>query len=259
MECNFQKTILLLLQLTYNIFEVNMLHKDLIVENGKKREREYLEKILESDEKINFRLAEGDKYHVIAVDYPDEYNALLNKYLAKLILISNKYEFLKKRISKMEMNESVCALISSLVYFDSANEIKKIIRIINEMETISLNGVYTFLLGNLSEEWSELVDLSNSLLNTNHSDTDIWGVANFMMSSRLKGDKSIFIAEYPSLLLTNVSKGSLIDIIKLFDNQEYNLINAIIAECPTEVIVDKEKIDNEVISVLKKIVKVKIL
>ena len=80
-----------------------------------------------------------------------------------------------------------------------------------------------------------------------------------MLSSRINADKTIFIAEYPEIMLTNVTDGVMCDIFGVYGNCEFDLIDSLVSECPKEVIVESGKVSKELVDVLKIIMEVKLL
>lgn len=235
-----------------------MLHKEIVLSGSKSDTIQYCLKRLESMNAV-ISLHEGKLYTQISVAVDNaNYGELINL-ITYLLIIDKKFEYLINNIAIKEYDQCLCALVSSLVYFDSVQEASRVNRIISGRDKYIIDGLYNFKLQELIEGWRELVDLTNSLLASGYNEVDIFNVINFMMSPRIKPDKSIFIADIKSLLITNVSKGGVIDVPDLYHNDEYNLINAIIAECPTEVIIEGESMDKSILKTLKNIVKIKII
>lgn len=233
--------------------------KQVIVARGREGEKTEIINRLNQIDGIVIDVSNGEKFTIINAEFPDLEEVRFKLTIVKSLLITRKFEYIYDRIKISNMSLAVCTLLSSLVYFDNIQEMKQLSRIIGNTDVYSLDGIYNFRMGEIVDSWNELVELTNSLLLGAHTETDIYNVAGFMMASRLKGEKSIFIADYPSMLITNVSKGGLIDVLNLYDNAEFNLLNAIIAECPTEVIVEKDTLHDELVSTLKNFVKIKMI
>ena len=147
--------------------------------------------------------------------------------------------------------------MAALLYFDLDGEVGQVIDIIKDKETISVEGIFNFKLNDMSEEWEELKNIGEVLV-YNESEQDIYNVINFLMSNR-NSDKSLFLAQYPDILLANVSDGVMVDNVKLYKNDDFNLINTVIAESPTELIIEKNQIKGSLYECLSKLVKVKVL
>ena len=79
-----------------------------------------------------------------------------------------------------------------------------------------------------------------------------------MLSNR-NTNKSLFLAQYPDILLANVTDGLMVEHIKLHENEDFNLINTIIAEGASELIIEKNQLKQSLLDCLSNLVKVKIL
>lgn len=235
-----------------------MLHKEIVLSSAKGDVLQYCLRKLEAMNAVT-SVTVGKHYTHIAVGVDSACYGELIELVCYLLIVDRKYEYLVANINVKDYNQCLCALLSSIIYFDHVQEASRVAKIISGRDKYVIDGIYNFRLGDLIEGWQELVDLTNSLLTSGYNEVDIYNVINFMMSPRLKPDKSIFIADIKSLLLTNVSKGGMIEVPDLYHNDEFNLINAIIAECPTEVIIEGESMNKSILKTLKNIVKVKII
>lgn len=206
---------------------------------------------------IKFKLKKSVTFIFFEVDLESGQIDLFLKYTAKSIILSHKYESIIKVFEGVELTYANVACIAALLNFDLDGEIAQVVDMIHDKNTISVEGTFNFLLSDLSEEWEELKNIGDVLV-YNESEQDIYNVINFLMNNR-NNEKSLFLAQYPEILLANVSDGIMVDNIKLYKNEDFNLINTIIAESPTELIIEKNQIKGSLYECLSKIVKVKVL
>ncbi len=236
-----------------------MEHRQLIIENDDIKQLDYLTRLLATDARIIYVVEIGANYTIIDVDLPASYIATFNKFVAKAIVVTEKFNYLSELIDMVNMDYVRATFFSTLLYFDIQQEIGSVAKGIEEDKTISLSGVFNFRFGKIKEEWGELVELIATILHSPHEDEDIYSISAFMLSSRTNTDKTIFIAEYPEIMLTNVTDGVMCDIIGVYGNSELDLIDSLVGECPKEVIVETDKVPSELIDVLKMIMTVKLL
>ena len=236
-----------------------MEHRQLIIESGNIRQIDYLTRLLTTDSRISFTTEQGVNYTMIDVDLPSTYVATFNKFVAKAIVITEKYEYLSELVDVADLDYVRATFFSTLIYFDIHQEINSVAEGIAGDSTISLAGVFNFKFGKIKEEWSELIELISTILDSPHEDEDIYSISAFMLSSRSAGEKTIFIADYPNIVLTNVTDGHMCDIVGIYGDPMYDLIDALVGECPSEVIIETGKIPKELIVVLDKLMPIKML
>ncbi len=204
---------------------------------------------------IKFKIKKSNYFIIIQVDLDNSLNDIFVKYMAKAIILSHKYKEIMSAFEELPMSYANIACISALLYFDLAGEIEQVSKIIGEKDTISVEGTFTFKFGEMLEDWEELKNIGQ-VLTYSDQEEDIYNVATFMMSTR-GSNKSLFLAQYPDILLANVTDGLMVESIKLYKNDDFNLINAVISECPTELIIEKNQLKKELFDCLNKLVKVK--
>ncbi len=236
-----------------------MEHRQLIIENENIVQINYLIKLLSTDARISFDIEKSFKYTIIDVDLPPSYVTTFNKFVAKAIILTEKFTFLSNLLDMEELDYARVTFFSTLLYFDIAHEINIIASGIACDKTISLSGVFNFKFSVIKDEWAELVELIATILNSPHEDEDIFSISAFMLSSRSSADKTVFIAEYPEILLTNVTDGVVCDTISIYEESKFNLIDALIGECPSEVVLEKGSIPEELFNVISKIMQIKLL
>ena len=236
-----------------------MEHRQLIIENENIVQINYLIKLLSTDARISFNTEKSINYTIIDVDLPESYVTTFNKFVAKAIIITEKFAFLSSLLDMENLDYARVTFFSTLLYFDITHEVNVIAAGIAPDKTISMSGVFNFKFGVIRDEWSELIDLISTILNSPHEDEDIFSISAFMLQSRSVADKTVFIAEYPEILLTNVTDGVVCDTISIYGVSEFDLIDALIGECPSEVVLEQGSIPDELFDVIGKIMQIKLL
>lgn len=232
------------------------MNKKVIIEKNNSIAYEYLINNFASSG-IKFKLKKSYTFIFFEVEVDSNQCDSFLKFVAKSIIISHKYQSIISVFDDVEYTFANVACLAALLYFDLDGEVGQVIDIIKDKETISVEGTFNFKLNDMSEEWEELKNIGEVLV-YNESEQDIYNVINFLMSNR-NSDKSLFLAQYPDILLANVSDGVMVDNVKLYKNDDFNLINTVIAESPTELIIEKNQIKGSLYECLSKLVKVKVL
>lgn len=196
-------------------------------------------------------------FHRLSCEFEQDLYANFLKVVAKAIVISRKYPVIIGAFKDVALNYANIACLSALLYFDINSEVEQVIQIIKNQPNISVEGTFDFKLSSLLDEWEELKSIG-AVLCYGESEDDIYNVTTFMMSNRTNG-KSLFLAQYPDILLANVTDGLMVEQIKLYDNPDFNLINTIIAECPAELIIEQSQIKQSLLDSLAKLVTIKTL
>ncbi len=232
------------------------MNKKVIIEKNNSIAYEYLINNFASSG-IKFKLKKSYTFIFFEVEVDSNQCDSFLKFVAKSIILSHKYQSIISVFDEVEYTFANVACLAALLYFDLDGEVGQVIDIIKDKETISVEGIFNFKLNDMSEEWEELKNIGEVLV-YNESEQDIYNVINFLMSNR-NSDKSLFLAQYPDILLANVSDGVMVDNVKLYKNDDFNLINTVIAESPTELIIEKNQIKGSLYECLSKLVKVKVL
>lgn len=206
---------------------------------------------------IKFKLKPSELFNSLTVEVDSELFESFLTILAKAIILSHKYPAIIAACDKIEYTYANVACISALLYFDLQGEVDDVISVIKGEDSISVEGTFDFKLSNMREDWEELESIAQ-ILTLGESDEDIYNVTNFMLSNR-NTNKSLFLAQYPDILLANVTDGLMVEHIKLHENEDFNLINTIIAEGASELIIEKNQLKQTLLDCLSNLVKIKIL
>lgn len=206
---------------------------------------------------IKFKVKQSKQFYFLYVDFDAEQKEQILRFIAKAIILRVKFETLIAAFDNIKLDYAKVACLSALLQFDLEGEIKQVRDVIEERDTVSLEGTFEFCLGKMREEWEELKSIGE-VLNFSDAEDDIYNVTNFMMSNKTS-NKSLFLAGYPDILLANVTDGVMVENFKLYQNEDFNLINLIVAESPVELIIEKNQIKQSLFECLAKLVNVKVL
>lgn len=236
-----------------------MEYRQLIIDKDDKVVIDYLNRLFDADSRVLIEKGISGNYLVWRIGLPPEYVNMFCRFVARSIVLSRKYDYICGKIKIGELSYAKICFLMSLLYFDIQSEVNRIVEVIRDLEEISIEGVSNFCMTGLRTDWQELLELVEVLIGNKYDDYDIFSVVSFVMSTKVKGNKSLFLAEYPDVLLTNVTDGVIVLNVRLFDNPEYDIISSVIAESPKELIVEKGKLPDELCKVLEKLTDVKML
>lgn len=149
------------------------------------------------------------------------------------------------------MNHANCALICSLVHFDTEYEKNIIGRVLGETIDYAIDGLLNFRLRPLMENWEELAALATRLISSG-SGGDIYDIASFITGT--DGAKNRLALTRDALLNLTVRRP--VEVIDLFDKPELNLISAIIREHPCEILLRDVSLSAPMNNTLKHIARV---
>ncbi len=164
-----------------------------------------------------------------------------------VVLTYIKLRFFLDKLHSREMTHSNCALISSLVHFDRVYESNLFRKALSETADFNVDGLYNFRMSGVVENWEELALLAEKLLDGN--DKDVFDVASFITAT--EGVKSRLAVIGGKLY--NLSRRAPVEILPLYQENELNMISAIISEKPSEIIVENTNFTPSMTSTLKRI------
>lgn len=235
------------------------MQKHIVLSNGATDDIKFILRELQTLQQVDIGVAKGRHFTRIDLEFEPERLDTVKNTVVDTLAINRKKRYIISETNIDTEHYPMVALISALIYFDHDDERMAIANSLNNTRTYSIEGVYSFRMKSIIENWAEIVSLTKSLLDTDYSESDIYNVVSFMMSPRLKPDKSIFIADIDNMIVTNVSEGGVIRIKRIFDEPLNNLIAVIAEECPSEVLINSEDAENPMVRCLKNFVKIKVL
>ncbi|MCM1305934.1 MAG: hypothetical protein NC037_06365 [Bacteroides sp.] len=163
-----------------------------------------------------------------------------------------KLRFFLDRLHIKRMSHAKCALVCSIVHFDRDFEAGIVSKTLKDALDYSIDGLMNFRLRALSDGWQELADLANRLLDGCNDEADIYEIATFITGSEGKLNQLVLNKDR----LRNLTCHKSVEIVRLFDDEEYNMLSAIIREKPSEILIESCDFTAPMNATLKKIVRV---
>ena len=164
-----------------------------------------------------------------------------------IILTYMKTSFFIERLPSFTMSHATCSLICSLVHFDRRYEENMLRRALAETADFNVDGLFNFRLMEMKQNWEEVISLATRLMNS--TDSDAYDISAFITSTD-NADNRVAI---DSGQVFNLTTGKKAEVLKVFDNDEYNLIMAVIGESPEEIIVERCTLSKDMLTTLKRI------
>ncbi|MDE6275186.1 MAG: hypothetical protein K2M75_01465 [Clostridia bacterium] len=177
--------------------------------------------------------------------------------ICDVILNNIKLKYILSSIGRRKIDASLCALISSMLYYDDEKEHEYVLKQISNLKNYCIDGIVNFRLRQIVEEWQELGNILSSTLAKGYGEKEIYSLALYMLGDRKK--TSLFIADSKEILITNVSQGGLVNVPEIYPDKSHNIINAIVKYGASEVVIERGNADKELLNALRNLVDVKIL
>ncbi len=220
------------------------------------KEIDYILKGLSNTNDLSYAVEESDDriwiYIASACEHQPEIEDVVIKLLEAVFLSYFKTRFFISKLKITSLTYAKCALLSSIVHFDRDFESGVVARVMRNSLDYNLDGLMNFRLRALRESWDELADVARRLLDGATDENDIYDIASFITGS--DGGKNQLILKHG--VLKNITRRKNIDVIDLFDDEEYNLLYAIISQKPCEILLEDIRLSAPMCSTLKKIARV---
>ncbi|MEG2561922.1 MAG: hypothetical protein RSB10_04845 [Clostridia bacterium] len=235
----------------------------LTMTNDNQQDVEYIEKRLQSGQNLTFAKTYTKNNVIFSVACAEnlEKNAkkVIENIARDMILVFYKLRYILHflNISK-DMNSDMCIFISALLFFDFESEKDDLGVILANMQEYSLDGLYYFGIKDIKQNWAEECAMAQDLLSSDFERKDLLNISQFLQSARSK-KASLFLADCDEMLITNATKGGIIEIKQLFNNRLNNLIGAVIENSAAEIIMERANAKKDIVDVLRSFVKVKLL
>lgn len=229
-----------------------------------KREYSFIIDSLNRIEGIAYAIEETKNRHHINVASNEEnlkrIKPLIENVIVNTILIYIKYDYLSNKIHFNNESYLNSALISALVYCDRNHESDIVKDSIKDCSEYSIDALFRFRMNELISNWNEVVVLVNGLIHSNHTASDIYSLIEFILEMS-EDEKCILkiTRKDEEVIIHNITKNSVIEIPKLSEANHTNIITAIISANPYEIQLEKELLNNEIVSVVNNIAKLKTL
>ena len=225
------------------------------IDKGFRREIEFILGKLKNIRHLSYAVEESrDRvfvYIASVCEMQEEVEAQVRDVLQTVFLVFLKLRFFLSSLQNMDLNHANCALICSLVHFDTEYEKNIIGRVLGETIDYAIDGLLNFRLRPLMENWEELAALATRLISSG-SGGDIYEIASFITGT--DGAKNRLALTRDALLNLTVRRP--VEVIDLFDKPELNLISAIIREHPCEILLRDVSLSAPMNNTLKHIARV---
>ncbi|HIU21492.1 MAG TPA: hypothetical protein IAD51_04595 [Candidatus Limadaptatus stercorigallinarum] len=225
------------------------------IDKGFRREIEFILGKLKNIRHLSYAVEESrDRvfvYIASVCEMQEEVEAQVRDVLQTVFLVFLKLRFFLSSLQNMDLNHANCALICSLVHFDTEYEKNIIGRVLGETIDYAIDGLLNFRLRPLMENWEELAALATRLISSG-SGGDIYDIASFITGT--DGAKNRLALTRDALLNLTVRRP--VEVIDLFDKPELNLISAIIREHPCEILLRGVSLSAPMNNTLKHIARV---
>lgn len=172
--------------------------------------------------------------------------------LSVVFLSFMKLRFFLERLPIYPLTYAKCALLSSMLHFDSDFEENVVAKTLSQSMDYNVDGLFNFRMRPLKDAWGEICDVAARLLEGSRDDRDVFDVAGFISGS--DGGKNLIATDGQAI--DNVTKRRKVELVRLFDDKDYDLLNAIIKEKPCEIQLKNAKFSEGMRNTLRKIAKV---
>lgn len=240
----------------YNIDEVFMWSNVVSIDKEYDKEIDYILKRLQSTKDVSSAVEESKDrlwvYLASACERQDDVEDDMCDMMQEVFLSFLKLRFFLSKLNICALNHAKCALLCSLVHFDREFENNIVAKAISSSLDYNVDGLLNFRLRALTEGWAEIADVANRLLDNSVGDSDIYDIAGFITGS--EGRKSQLVLKGNGIY--SLTKRQNINIIKIFDDEEYDLLFAIVREKPCEILLENCSFSAPMLASLKRISRV---
>lgn len=215
-----------------------------------------LNEAFENVENLTFAKSEtraGTRFSLAATD--DAANFVKRKVddeICNFLLESVKFDFLTEKSGFYAATPSEAAVVAAMLYFDVSGEPCVVRSVIENLSTVSVDGVFNFAIGALKNNWEELVSLSKNILSVSAEPSDLLSVAGFISASGEDGGASILVYDIGNKnYLKNLTLKSDVKVARLYDDEELNLVTAVVKQHPNRIILETGSLSAAAKSALK--------
>lgn len=229
-----------------------------LISIGKEYDREidFIITKLQQMKDVSFAIEESEEriwiYLASVCECQDEVESKIQDMLQVVFLSFLKLRFFLERLPHFVLNHAKCAFVCSMVNFDREFEENIIAKTLSSSLDYNVDGLFNFRLRALKDSWTEIVDVASRLLDGIASDDDVYDVASFIVGN--DGGKNQIAVE--DGMIKNLTERKLVDVVRLFDSDEYNLLCAIIGEKPKEIVVSNKLFSSQMNCTLRKLARV---
>ena len=229
-----------------------------VISIGKEYQKEidYILKKLQSTKDVSYATEENEEriwiYLASSCDVAQKIENEMYEMLGVVFLSFLKLRFFLERLPMRNMSQAKCALLSSMLHFDKEFEQNVIAKTLSDCMDYNVDGVFNFRLRSLKEAWSEVAEVAARLLEGSDGEKDVFDIATFIAGSESGRNRIATDGKKAE----NLTQRRQVEIVRLFDEEEYNLINAVIKEKPCEILLKGHSVSDVMQNTLRKIAKV---
>ncbi len=172
--------------------------------------------------------------------------------LKTIFLSFYKLTYFKQKLKEIEINHATCALICSLVHFDYEYESNLVQKMLSEAVDFNVDGLMNFRMNTLTKSWDELAEVCLRLMQNSTGEKDIFDIASFITGT--DGKTSQLTLKNGEVF--NLTKRKSVEVINLFENDDLDLLSAIIKEHPSEIMIEKKGVTEPMERTLRHIARV---
>ena len=172
--------------------------------------------------------------------------------LSVVFLSFMKLRFFLERLPIYPLTYAKCALLSSMLHFDSDFEENVVAKTLSQSMDYNVDGLFNFRMRPLKDAWGEICDVAARLLEGSDGEKDVFDIATFIAGSESGRNRIATDGKK----VENLTQRRQVEIVRLFDEEEYNLINAVIKEKPCEILLKGHSVSDVMQNTLRKIAKV---
>lgn len=220
------------------------------------KEIDYIIGKLQCTKDVSYATEENDEriwiYLASSCDVSQKIEDEMYRTLAVVFLSYLKLRFFWERLPVRRMSYAKCALLCSMLHFDKEFEENVVAKVLSDSMDYNIDGLFNFRMRSLKDAWAEIADVASRLLEGSEGDKDVFDIATFISGS--DGKKNIIATD--GKVVENLTERRRVEIVRLFDEEEYNLLDAIIKEKPCEIYVERSGFSDGLSNTLRKIAKV---
>lgn len=233
-----------------------MWSNEISIDKKYEREIDFIISKLEKAKDLSYALEESEDRVWIYLASVCEKQEQIEEWLACLcetvILTFMKIRFFVDKLGVHEMTTSRCILICSLAHFDKEFERTVVRKVLSNALDYNLDGLLNFRLRALKDEWQELASVAKRLLGSASSEEEVYDISSFITGSDAKKCRLVINGEQ----IKNVTEHSVVEVVDVFDDDEFNFINSIIENRPGEIVVENFRLPKTLSEPLRKIARI---
>ncbi|MEG2454217.1 MAG: hypothetical protein RSB20_05060, partial [Clostridia bacterium] len=128
---------------------------------------------------------------------------------------------------------------------------------LSKLSSYDLDGIFHFRLRPLRNSWLEMAQMCKELFAIGADDTDIFNVVSYISATGNTREVILSLTYDNEFKLKNLKTNSIVPILKVYDNEEFDVLHAILANKATKIVLDEQILSKPMLKALHRIIKVK--